>query len=104
MSNGSAAGHAAKRDKPADGKKNRSMDSDLFSILSIGLMLIGAVLSFAYPKSDARYSRAMGVFALGAAMVLVDWFLDNPDRIAEVQGEIAVALVAFLLIFIRRLR
>jgi len=46
----------------------------------------------------------MGVFALGAAMVLVDWFLDNPDRIAEVQGEIAVALVAFLLIFIRRLR
>ncbi|MCD4687173.1 MAG: hypothetical protein K8S97_14695 [Anaerolineae bacterium] len=80
------------------------MDRSFFSILSMGAMLIGAVLSLAYPKSDPRYARALGVFALGAAAVLANWLLNNPTQLARVEEEIALALVSFLIIFIRRLR
>ncbi|GEM_PF-4354752 len=76
------------------------MDLSFVTILSIGAMLIGSIFALVYPQQDRRHGKAVGVFALGAAVLVTTWFLEYPDRLPEVHEQLALALIGIIFVFI----
>jgi len=77
---------------------------ELLPMLAIGSMFIGAVFALVLPRDDRRQIRAVGVFALGGAVLLMTYFMDTPSSLASVQEEIALACVSLILFFIAKLK
>jgi hypothetical protein len=80
------------------------MNKSLIPVLTIGAMLLGAIFASVSPKESGQYRRAMSVFALSAAVFLAHYLLLNPVPLADIQAEVAGALIAFLIAFIGGLR
>ena len=80
------------------------MLASVFPILGIGMMLIGILFSLMYSKGDTRHNRAMGVFAMGAVIVLAGWLIKNPDSLRQVENQLALALLGVIFAFIQMLK
>lgn len=74
--------------------------SDTFSIIFIGIMLIGIFFSFVFPKNDRRHLKAFSVFVFGAVTLLALWLWENPDIISLLKEKIGWVLLSVVFIFI----
>ena len=80
------------------------MVSQILPTLGIGMMLIGTLFGIIYPRKDPRHNRAMGVFVMGAAIVLAGWLIKNPDALRETENQLALALLGLVFVFIEALK
>ena len=80
------------------------IDYNLISILSIGVMLIGALYSLTSPRGSQQYRRAFAVFALGAAVLVSIWLLIDEVNLIETRNRLALALISVIIFFINSLK
>ncbi len=73
----------------------------LFPILFIGMMLIGVLFSYVYPRGDARRAKATAVFVLGAALLLGNWLMQGKDVLLQLREHLGWILLGMVITFAR---
>ena len=75
-----------------------------FAILGIALMLVGILLSLFFSRRDPRYARAVGVFVIGAAILLINFLYYNPDILENIEKNFALVLLSIVFVFVQLIR
>lgn len=76
----------------------------LLPVLAIGAMLIGVLFSLLTPRGDLRQRKALAVFVFGAAALVANWLLRNPNALASLEENLALSLLAIIFAFIQIIR
>ena len=80
------------------------LQNEFIPIVCLGVMLIGALFSMFYPKTDARRHRATAVFALGAAVLLANWLMQDQSVLLTLRENIGWVLLGVIITGIRLIR
>lgn len=80
------------------------MSSSLVPIIAIGMLLIGALFALISPKGSSRFNRGQTVFVIGAVILVSNWLIRNPSALAEIETQLAMALIGLVFVFIRALK
>jgi len=76
---------------------------NLVPILCIGSMLIGVLFSYIYPRGDRRREKATIVFIFGAAVLLGNWLMEEPDILNTLRQNIGWVLLGLVITFVKML-
>jgi len=81
-----------------------NLHDNLIPVICLGAMLIGVLFSLLYSKGDNRRNRANVVFVLGAAMLLANWLIREPDIVVVLRENIGWVLLGLVITFVKILR
>lgn len=73
-------------------------------IVCLGGMLIGALFSMFYPRSDSGHHRATVVFVFSAAVLLANWLMQDQSVLITLRENIGWVLLGIIITGVKLLK